>query len=274
MIVENMSGKPKRARSISPNGMVKKTKPSRIQRTPKLKFGKFKIPLYIKDRGVTISVKRLDQRTILYKREYPEKDDNVEKILITSSSSIMLNPIEPVNKPKHLTPYLLIEFEKPLTIQPKIRKNVYLKFPLEMGVFITGEKGSELIDIFTFAKEKYTLYGESRLGNLCRYWQSEVYNEVPSTKPLEEGVIELKISNPTSKWIELTKTVFNAYGMKLYYTNEFVSLNTTIKIFSELVAETEVIPTALYKGMKQAIEIYPVLISPMLHKKYVMEGGL
>jgi hypothetical protein len=272
--IEIMSGKVKLKKTVRPTGRVikRKTNPSEIKKG--LNYGSFKIPFQIEDRGVILSFGRIDPHTILYKRSYPEKNEVIEKTAITSSNQIILNPIEPVNKPKHLTPYLLIEFKKPIMIQPKIRKNVFLKFPLELGVFIASAKGNELIDIFTFAKEKYTLYGDQRLGVLCRYWQSEVYNTIPETKPLDEGVIELKISNPTSKWIELTKVVFNAYGMKLYYKPDLVSLNTTIKIQSELVAETEVLSTPLQKGMKQAIEVYPVLRPPVILKTFVMEGGL
>ena len=97
---------------------------------------------------------------------------------------------------------------------------------------------------------------------------------MPKVDPDLEGVIELKILNPTSKWIEINQAVFNAYGMQLFYSKELVSLKATMELKSELVAETEVLGKPIKPGMKQAIELYTSFRAPVMHKKYVMECGL
>ena len=236
-----------------------------------IRFGLYDLPLIIKDREVIISIKKTNQNFI-YKRKY--NDEEVETILLTNSKKILINPVEPVNKPKELTPYILIEFEKPILIEPKIQKKVYLKFPIEIGVFIGDRKDYKVIDIFTFSEHKYTLYGEVRDGVICKYWKSDVYSKIPLIDPLKEGVIGLDISNPTSKWIELTKVVFNTYGMKLYYNKDLTTIKTTMKLISVIVAETNTIDEPLKDGMKQAVELYTALKTQIIQKKFVMEGGL
>jgi hypothetical protein len=69
-------------------------------------------------------------------------------------------------------------------------------------------------------------------------------------------VIELTISNPTGKWIPIKQAVFNAYGMQLFFNEKLVSIKTVMKLQSEVVAETEVLPEPVITGMTRAIELY------------------
>lgn len=240
-------------------------------RTKQITFGFHKIPFRLREKGITIDLKRSEQG-LVYSRTMGE--ESVKKVILTNATHLVLNPVEPVNKPKHLTPYLLIDFGSEILVQPKTNRNIILRFPLEIGVFVAGKKKYHLIDIFTLSKQKYTLYGDVRVGDLCRYWRSEIYSSMPKVDPDLEGIIELKILNPTSKWIEINQAVFNAYGMQLFYSKELVSLKATMELKSELVAETEVLGSPLKPGMKQAIELYTSFRAPVMQKKYVMECGL
>jgi hypothetical protein len=237
----------------------------------KISFGEFNIPLSLKTILLELSLKRIGQQ-INYFRKCG--DDEIEKIVMADASKIRLNPIEPVNKPDHLTPYLMIDFTKPIMIEPNVKKKIYIKFPIEVGVFIRHTGGFELIDIFTFTKLKYTLYHDPRSGVLCKYWKSDVFSSIPATNINYEGVIELNIINSCKKWINVTKTILNAYGMEIFYNQNFVSIKANMKVKNEMVAETEVLPIPLLKGMKQSIELYTTLPPPILIKEFVMEVGL
>jgi len=120
-----------------------------------------------------------------------------------------------VNKPKELTPHFLIEFERSVFIEPSARRTVFVKFPVEIGVFVHGKKDFQILDVLTLNKQKFTLYGDVVSGVICKYWKSEVYSTIPDTNPVYEGVIELNITNTTARWVEVTKAVFAAYGMKI-----------------------------------------------------------
>ena len=44
-----------------------------------------------------------------------------------------------------------------------------------------------------------------------------IYSISHSSYHIQEGIIELTIRNTTSEWVSISKAIFNAYGMKLYY---------------------------------------------------------
>jgi len=234
-------------------------------------FGYHNIPLKIEKEGISIFVKKTGDN-LSYKREYT--GEKVEKILLTSSDKIQINPIEPLHKPKELTPYLLVEFEKAIVIEPKAKKKIFLKFPIEIGVFISGQGDFKILDIITLMKQKLSLYGEVRGGIICKYWFSEVFSSVPSVNPIKEGVIELTITNTNPRWHEVSKAVFNAYGMKIYYNENTVSMKSHMKIMSGGIAEIDFYDSPIYKGMNKALELYTARKIRIAATKFVMEWGL
>ena len=188
--------------------------------------------------------------------------------------SIKVNPVEPVNLPKKITSHYLVEFENSLMIEPEMKKKIFLKFPIEIGIFIQGTDEHEILDIVTLTNQKYTLYGDLQNGVICRYYKSEVFSSLPHTNNLYEGIMELQIYNSSSDWIELTKAVFNACGMTLYYNEKCVSMKGTIKITGEKFAVTNFFDTPLRKGMKKSIELYTPNTVSIFTPKFSMEGGL
>ncbi|MFW6040997.1 MAG: DUF432 domain-containing protein, partial [Thermoplasmatota archaeon] len=88
------------------------------------------------------------------------------------------------------------------------------------------------------------------------------------------GVLELKIYTSSTKWLEVSKTVFTAYGMEIYYKDDLVSLKGTIKIRDEDLSETNFLDKPLEKYMEKAPEIYQAKKQPLKGSKFVMEGGL
>jgi hypothetical protein len=234
-------------------------------------FGYYDVPLGIAKEGISLSVKR-DGGVLLYRRECV--DEKVEKILLASTEKILINPIEPLNKPKELTSYLLIEFEKTLVVEPGATQKIYVTYPVEIGVFMSGDKDFEILDIFTLIKQKFTLYGDPRSGVICKYWRSEVYSSKPSINLLHEGILELSITNTNTEWVEVTKAVFNAYGMKMYYSDDMVSMKATMKIVKGKSAETDFVDSPLEKGMKKSFELYTVRMLSVTATKFVMEVGI
>lgn len=237
-------------------------------------FGDYDIPLRFAKDGFSLSVERMEEVLLLYRRVCG--DEKAEKIIPVSTEKILLNPIEPLNKPKELTSYLLIEFETTLVVEPGATQKIYVKYPLEIGVFISGKRNDDfkIFDIFTMMKPKFTLYGDPSTGVICKYWRSAVYSSIPSVNPIHEGVVELSITNTSTGWVEVTKAVFNAYGMNMYYNDDMVAMKANMNIQKKELAETEFSDCPLETGMKKSLKLYTVKKVAITTTKFVMEEGI
>jgi hypothetical protein len=234
-------------------------------------FGQYDIPIRIEQEGITVSVQK-EGENILYMREC--LGESTEKILVVGSGKLLLNPVEPVNKPKALASHLLIEFANTLQVEPKGTRNIFLTFPVEIAVFMPSNEEFEVIDTFTLARQKFTLYGDPINGVICKYWKSSIYTAEPSLNRIQEGLIELAVTNTTAGWVEVTKTVFDAYGIKIYYDDERVSMKANMKLKGGGSAETECMDEPLVEGMTKSLEIYTTRKLSVTKKRFIMEFGL
>ena len=192
---------------------------------------------------------------------------NVEK-LVAGGRYFRVNPVEPINLPSEVSRNLMLEFDKPVSVEPSKTVRVYLKFPVEIAVLVDGRS---VIDVFTLRRPKYALYGVPGAGVVCRYFLTEVHEKVPDVNGLFEGVMELEIVNGFDDWVEVRKAVFDGYGMKIYYSS-FPAMVARMKVESRSVAETSFVNRPMIDGMEKAVELY-VARKFMERKKFVMEWG-
>jgi len=231
-------------------------------------FGTHAIPVKLAEEGVTISVEQAED-TRLYRRELGE--ETVEKLLLSDRDEILITPVEPVNRPKKLSPYFLVELERPVMVEPKTTRKIYLSFPVEVGVFVSGEEDVKRLDIFTLARQKFTLYADMERSIICRYWKSDVFTSPPSLHPLYEGIMELTITNNDDSWFELVKVVFNVNRMRIFYTDSLVSVKAALKITKAGTVETEFVDSPLEEDMKRAVKLTTTRTPAMLSKGFIME---
>ena len=234
-------------------------------------YGYHDLPLRIERDMLEVSVEK-EGDTWLYKRKC--LDSTAEKILLANGSRILLNPVEPLNRPKAITPYLLVRFDKPLILEPGSKKKIFVTFPIELGVYVSVDKNLQVLDTFTMAPEKFTLYGEPSNGIICKRWKSPVYSTMPLPDPLREGIMELNLANVNQEWVEINKAVFNAYGMKIYYDEKIVAMKDHMKLLSVETAETDFEDTPLQGGMKKSLEIYTARKLLISTSKFLMEHGI
>lgn len=234
-------------------------------------FGPYNIPFQIEQENITIET-LAEEDIALYKRTLG--DDTIEKKLFATNRKIIISPIKPINQPKKLTPFLLIEFDTALFTEPRASRKIYLRFPIEIGVFIVGGKSFELLDVFNILPQKYTLYGDPINGTLCKYWKSAVDTAHPDLNPLHEGVMELSITNKSSGWLEVKRAVFNCYGMKIYYNSKFVGLKAEMKILTEQSAETDFLDSSMEKKMIKSVELHNAKKLQLTTTKFVMRDGI
>jgi hypothetical protein len=234
-------------------------------------YGSYNIPFGLEEEGIALSLEK-EGKGFIYRSACAGA--RLEKILLVRTGNVFINPIEPLNKPKELTSSLLIEFEKALLIEPEATKKIFISYPIEIGVFISTKTAVEVLDIFTLVRQKLTLYGDPRSGVICKYWGSNVYSSVPPVNPLHEGIVELSIKNTTKDWVKVTKAIFNAYGMKIYYRDDLVAMKATMKIMPGNLAETEFFDAPIEPGMKKSLELYTVRKLAVKTTKFIMEAGL
>ena len=234
-------------------------------------FGTHSTPFFIHSGGIFLSVSKQGD-SLLYKRE--SEHETIEMVLLADNAQLIINPVEPLSKPKEISPFLHIGFKKSIVVAPRISRVVFVSFPIEIGVFISKGKDIESIDIFTLMKQKFTLYGDPRTGIICKSWESDVHFVIPSLNPLHEGVLSLKIINTTDRWLEVSQAVFNAYGMKIYYNKNSVSMKANMKILSNRIAETDFIDSPVFKEMENSLELYTARKLVITTTKYVMEAGI
>lgn len=199
-------------------------------------YGYYDPPFSVEQEGISISVERTGDRWT-YRRTSGK--DEVERLILGDRKRIIINPVEPLNTPKEITPNLLIEFEKTLLLASGEKKQIFLTFPVEIGVFISdaGNKNPQLMDVLTLVRQKFTLYGEVSNGVVCKHWKSRLYSVPPTLDPLQEGIMELTLRNASSDWASISKAVFSAYGMKLYYDGD-VFMKARMDILNRNTAET------------------------------------
>jgi hypothetical protein len=100
-------------------------------------YGEYTIPVNIEREGLHITIER-DENSYFYRRVCC--DEKAEKRLLASDGKMLLNPVEPLNKPKALTPHLLVAFEKTLAVEARISEKIFITFPVEIGVYISTNK--------------------------------------------------------------------------------------------------------------------------------------
>ena len=245
------------------------SKASKSRKNTTSLFGTHAIPVKLTEEGISLSMEK-HEGSLLYRRELGEA--TVEKVLLSSRDEILVTPVEPVNRPKKLSPFFLVELERTVMVEPKTTQKIYLTFPVEIGVFVSGEGAIKRLDILTLARQKFTLYQDIERSIICRYWKSDVFTAPPSLHPLHEGVMEFTITNHDTHWFELAKAVFNVNRMRIYYTESQVSLKAAMLVTKAGIAETEFVDSPLEEDMKRAVKLTTTRTPAVLSKRFVMEG--
>ena len=103
----------------------------------------------------------------------------IEKLILGDGKHLIINPVEPLNTPKEITPNLLIEFEKTLLLAGGAKKKIFLTFPIEIGVFISDKenKNLQLLDVLSSGEtEIYSLWGGFKWSNLQALEKQYIFN--------------------------------------------------------------------------------------------------
>lgn len=233
-------------------------------------FGRHTIPFRLEDSGISIETRR-DGHFTLYERV--SLSERVEKRLGFTEGFLTINPVEPVNLPQEITGAVEFHFT-PIAVMPLSEIGVFLTFPVEAGVFSGTGDSFALIDVFSLARPKYSLYGTPERGVITRHVETGVYDDLPSVNPLEEGVLSLKIRNTGRDWVWVSRAVFESSTLRIFY-GPHAAMSAEMVVYSRLLGETWVNKAPLEKGMREALRVYPTRRSLIPEKaSYLMEYGV
>ena len=216
---------------------------------------------------------RIDETTTLpeYRRECG--GTVVTKHLAADYDAIHIHPVEPVNLPQEITHYLEISFPA-IVLPPAAKKKFYVTFPVEIGVFFEMKKEMNILDIFSLVPTKFSLYGLPSTGIITRWYRSGIFSDVPATDLHREGVLELTLKNSSAITAEVSRAVFDSYGMQLFYGDR-VSMTATMEIMSPLIASTTFTGIPPDGCPNRSIDLYTArkfAIGP--RKSFFMESGM
>ncbi len=241
----------------------------------KLVFDHYTVPAVVAQDHLLVTLRK-DGGKLLYSRKLGE--EVLGKTLLTRDGQLLFNPVEPVNKPKEVSPFLLVEFEQTLLVQAKETAEIMVTFPVEIAsIFVNGDHSMTVLDIFCLTAPRYTLYGSPITGMICRYWKSPVYLEPPAVAAFREGILEMSIHNTTNRWIEVHKAIFSAHEMKIYYDLQQVAMRGYMKILGENAAETGFTgesPSRIGIQGKRAVELLSSRKHLVVGPRLLMEEGL
>jgi len=233
-------------------------------------FGRHTVPFRLEESGISIETRRDGQFT-LYERVSPF--ERVEKRLGFTEGALTVNPVEPVNLPQEVTNAVEFHFA-PIAVMPLSEVSVFLTFPVEAGVFSGAGDTFTLIDVFSLAQPKYSLYGTPERGIITRHVETEVSNDAPTVNPLEEGVLSLRIRNTGRDWVWVSRAVFESSSLRIFY-GPHAAMSAEMVVYSRLLGETWVNRTPPAKGMREALRVYPTRRSLIPEKaSYLMEYGV
>ena len=232
-------------------------------------YGKYNYPCIIEEGSISIEVIEEDG-LLIYRRVCG--DDTLELILSSPDAELIINPVEPVNLPKNITHFLEIEFDKVL-MAPESEYDFYVTYPIEIGVFLKLGKNISILDIFSQVKSKYSIYGSPKAGVVVKWHKSKLYKKMPEIDIFREGLMSLKILNPEREVVEVSKAVFDSYGMKIFYNDWYVTMSAEMKVMLKGEAETRFISVPVVEGTDRTIDLYHGRDIPVVGKFYKMKWG-
>ncbi len=198
---------------------------------------------------------------------------HVEKYLTGDYHTIHICPVEPVNLPEEITHHLEIAFPE-IVLPPEVKQTIYLKFPVEIGVFFEIHQEMGVLDILSLVPTRFSLYGRPDAGVITRWYQSDLYSCVPATDLHREGVLELALVNHCATTVEISRAVFDSHHMTIFY-GEHVGMTATMEVWSPVIAQTIFATTPPPGCPNRSIDLYTSRkfpVGPM--KGYMMESGM
>jgi Uncharacterized conserved protein len=120
-----------------------------------------------------------------------------------------------------VTEYFGIVFDPYIYVNSGEQIKVYVKLPLDIGIYVTNNQTYKLIDTIEIYPKKYALYGNISNGVIYRYWKTNAFFErVFSNK--HEALTLIEIINEGESIGTISKIIFKAHDFSLFINNDII----------------------------------------------------
>lgn len=172
--------------------------------------------------GTEIKIRKVGTNVFSYARK-DSQDNFIEKLVPTKSEilAIEVAPIRPLNFPAHRTSYVYLEFETSIFLYEGSSATVFVRCPIEIGVFYVHDNREDSLDCFTCdpINSRFCLYGTPESGTLCKYYKSEIVESYDDSIPYTNGVLQVSLKNELTKGLSVGRVVFPISENSIYYEN-------------------------------------------------------
>jgi hypothetical protein len=214
-------------------------------------FGEFPPP-YRYERGDLSLSLEMTEGHYLYRRDLA--GDRTEKAISPGLSRLLVHPVEPFNTGPEKVNHLELEFP-PLILEPGATETFFLTFPIEVGVFVEGLRETEVLDVFSLDRPKFSLYGSPHQGVITRFARTGRHRDVPPVDGIREGVLKLALRNSLPLWTRVSRIVMDEAQTHLY-VSEFAAMMAMMRITGAEVAEVTGVDRPLKGGMSRAHDLF------------------
>ncbi len=217
---------------------------------------------------------------IYYRRTGGFPEGPVEKALgLSSLDDLVICPVHSVQP--EVSTYLLLRLRTPFIIPPRSTATIYLKAPVAAGVYVTANGEQRLVDYFGPSVFKYALYGPQAVGQVCRFYITDIFSEVPEAGPWE-AVTKVVVENTSDNYVEIRNVIYPIVYAQFYIDNMGNAYLETSKlsITSSNVGVVELRNEPPISGLPTCLKTEGGLPLPFLKPagekiaKFLMEFGL
>lgn len=188
--------------------------------------------LQIDLRKFKVFLKRINESLVELTKVINDVEAESKLINIPHDGGVVFKPMPPFYAPVEVK-CLLIKLEKPVYMKPYGATRVLTKLPIDVVIEAEGV----VVDTIPLSRVKLSLYGPPDFGELTRYIDSAIVNEVP---PELLGLMTLYIENKSSEPTTLSKVVIPLSGLAVSISDdgEFFFNDVTATINRGLVEVT------------------------------------
>lgn len=183
--------------------------------------------------GTEIRVARAGGSAFSYSRR--DAGGTIEKMIPSESGqvSIEVAPIRPLNYPARRTSHMYLELDREIYLGGGAAASVYVRCPIEIGVFLAGQ-GRDSLDWIACNKagSRFGLYGPPDTGLLCKHARAQLASGYADSEPYSDGVMRIVIENTLKSGQAVSKVVFPITDNSVYYDGDraaFDGIHVTLK---------------------------------------------
>jgi hypothetical protein len=114
---------------------------------------------------------------------------------------------------------MYLDIDTPVFLSEDSSATVFLRCPIEIGVFLVHDNHKDSLDCFTCdpLNSRFCLYGPPESGTLCKYAKTEIVESYDDSIPFINAVLKINLQNQLSKGLSIGKIVFQMSENSIYY---------------------------------------------------------